>query len=520
MSTSCLTAPEVEELRTLLTLAEQEELDRLLCIEEQPPNGITWKPFPGPQTLAFHSEADELFYGGAAGGGKTDLLLGLAFTAHRHSIIFRREYPQLKGIIRRGKEIVGDSKRFNGSDLAWRLADGRELELGAVQYEDDKEKYQGRPHDLKEFDELPHFTQSQYRYLIAWNRTSVAGQRCRVVATGNPPTPGQGEWVLQEWAPWLDPKFPHPAAPGELRWYWMEDGELRWLPPGYDGAPFDHQGETIRPRSRTYIPARVDDNPVYRDSNYKSVLQALPEPLRSQLLYGDFNATSEDDPWQTIPTAWVLAAQARWRAQAGPDVSLSCIGVDVARGGKDQTVLSPRFGNWFAELEKHPGKATDDGPKVAALVIAALGSDAAPVHIDPLNVGTSPLDILRSQDLEVVPINFGAGAKDGAGQPLTDRSGKYKFRNLRAFAYWSLREALDPVNGNDLALPDDRELLGDLCAPRYTVTTAGIQIESKEELKLRLGRSPDCGDALVMAHYLPPTNTWLPVALAGHERPA
>lgn len=467
--------------------------------------GVQWKPFPGPQTDAYNSLADELFYGGAAGGGKTDLLLGLAFTAHRASIIFRREYKQLKGIVKRGKEIVGNHRLLNHSDLTWRLPGDREVELGAVQYEDDKENYQGRPHDLKAFDELPHFTRSQYRYLTAWNRTSVRGQRSRVVATGNPPMPGQGDWIIEEWAPWLDPKFPNPAAPGELRWYAVLDGELVWVE---DGTPFSFKTkagkvEEIQPRSRTFIPARVDDNPIYRETGYKAVLQSLPEPLRSQLLYGDFHAEAEDNPWQVIPTAWVQAAMERGRQRAEPDVPLSALGVDVARGGKAKTVLAPRYGNWYADLEKHAGKTTPDGGSVAGLVTSFLGDGSAPVNIDLLGVGSSPVDILEANGIPVNPINFGEGSPKGwDGKPLTDRTGRYKFRNVRAAAYWLFREALDPENGDDVSLPDDPELLADLCAPTYKPTISGIQIEAKEEIAARIGRSTDCGDAVVLASWV------------------
>jgi len=53
-------------------------------------------------------------------------------------------------------------------------------------------------------------------------------------------------------------------------------------------------------------------------------------------------------------------------------------------------------------------------------------------------------------------------------------------------------------------LPPDKELLADLCAPRYRVTAAGIQIEAKEEIKERIGRSPDVGEAVMLALYMPP----------------
>ena len=83
------TKNELPELLRYLSAPERVAMDRLLRGVSVP----LWTPLPGPQTLAYHTPADELFYGGAAGGGKTDLLLGLAATAHHNSLILRREIP-------------------------------------------------------------------------------------------------------------------------------------------------------------------------------------------------------------------------------------------------------------------------------------------------------------------------------------------------------------------------------------------------------------------------------------------
>jgi len=64
-----------------------------------------------------------------------------------------------------------------------------------------------------------------------------------------------------------------------------------------------------------------------------------------------------------------------------------------------------------------------------------------------------------------------------------------------------MREALDPINGDDMALPPDSQLMSDLVAPMWRLTPQGVQIESKEDIKKRLGRSPDKGDAVVIALY-------------------
>jgi hypothetical protein len=270
-------------------------------------------PQSEPQWVAALSPADELYYGGAAGGGKSDLLLGLAIIAHQTSIIFRRELAQLTGptgLIERSRQIIGQQGRYNGQEHSWReLPGGRSLQFGAMQYERDKARYQGRPRDFTAFDELSEFSESQYRFSIAWTRTTIPGQRCRVVGAGNPPTHSDGQWVIEYWAPWLSEHHPNPAAPGELRWFATVDGETIEC---NSGEPIEHNGEVITPKSRTFIPARVEDNAYLFDTGYVSQLQALPEPLRTQMLYGDFTVGLEDDPWQVIPTAWVRAAQRRW----------------------------------------------------------------------------------------------------------------------------------------------------------------------------------------------------------------
>lgn len=459
---------------------------------------LLWTPVlepPGPQLDAYLSSADELFYGGAAGGGKSDLLLGLSITRHRRSIVFRREFTQLlgaSGLIERSREIIGEHGRYNGQEQVWRKLPGaRTLEFGSVRLERDVNKYRGRPHDFYGFDEITEFTEYQYRFLIGWLRTVEEGQRCRVIAAGNPPSHAEGAWVIRYWAPWLDDQYSNPAMPGEIRYFAVIDGEDREVE---SKEPIEYNGETLLPRSRSFIPARLKDNPYLTKTGYEQTLQGLPEPLRSQLLYGDFQVGTEDDPWQVIPTAWVRLAFHRWETSEKPDVPLTCLGVDVARGGSDQTVLSRRYLNWFAPLEKYAGIDTPDGPSVVALVVSALSEmPEALVNIDVLNVGGSAYDILRGNKVNVQGINFARRSTK------IDRTGKLRMRNKRAEAYWSLREALDPELGDDLAFPRNNELLADLTTPRWAVSVSGIQIEDKDAIAKRLGRSPDCGDAVALA---------------------
>ena len=105
----------------------------------------------------------------------SDLLLGLSMTTHKRSIIFRRLYANLQALVDRSKDILTDAPtaRFNGNKYLWsELPGGRSLEFGAMKHEDDKRNYQGIPHDLKAFDEICHFTQTQYEYVIGWTRAA------------------------------------------------------------------------------------------------------------------------------------------------------------------------------------------------------------------------------------------------------------------------------------------------------------------------------------------------------------
>ena len=487
-----------ELLRRLKELPEGQraQLDSFL----QMVNPAIWVPQDGPQLSAYNSPADIVFYGGSAGGGKTDLLLGLSLTEQEISIIFRRQGVQLMGLEGRMEKILGSRDGYNGKDHLWRLPGDKLLELGSVNEPGDWTKYQGRPHDFKGFDEITHFTELQFRTLIGWMRTDNPKVRQRVVAAGNPPTDAEGEWVKRYWAAWLDPNHPNPAKPGELRWYVMDEkGEDKEVP---GPEPVMVGGELMQPKSRTFIPSRVDDNLFLMSTGYKATLQALPEPLRSQMLHGDFSAGAADPVWQLIPTEWVKAAQARWkeREQKGP---MTALGFDPSRGGLDKSSAARRHDTWFDKLVTAPGTVTKDGPTAAGFV-TPLVREGATIAVDSIGIGSSALDFLVGLGLNVHPV-VGSEASS-----LMDKAGQLHFRNKRAEMYWRLREALDPTNPDPIALPPDTELLGDLTAPRFKVVTMGkgaaIQISSKDDIRETLGRSPDKGDSVAMTFVadLPP----------------
>lgn len=496
------TPAEIAELLPYLTEDERSEIAELMARDAET---YIWRPLPGPQFMAYMSLADDTGYGGAAGGGKTDLMCGAALTQHHQSLLMRREYTQMKGIVQRMTEMLGGRDGYNGQDKIWRIPTTRRtVEFGSVPNLGDELNYQGRPRDLLGIDEATNFLRDQVVFLMGWVRTTKTGQRTRTINTFNPPTTVEGRWVVDHYGAWLDESHLIPADPGEIRWYAMVDAEEIEVDTPlpfvidqgtkiYKFNPSDyHPTKIIRPSSRTFIPSRISDNPFLVSTGYISTLQRMPEPLRSQMLYGDFKAGMQDDIWQVIPTAWVEAAMARWKPKNRKG-EMMALGVDVARGGKDKTLLSPRYDDWwFDELIEFAGSETPDGHAVAGQVVVHH-RDNAPILIDVIGVGASPYDILSGKGQPVYGV-------DVRNTPTgTDKSGMMTFKNLRSQHIWGLREMLDPANNLEVALPNDPVLKKELCSVLWRYQNATCYVESREEIVARIGHSPDRLSALMLA---------------------
>lgn len=457
-------------------------------------------PLPGNQTDAYLSDADVLLYAGEAGGGKTGLLVGLA-QEHVRSILFRRESSQTDGLEEFGKEVYG-SQGFNGTEKEWSRPNWS-LKLAGMKEPGDWMKNAGRERDLIGFDEAGEFLRIQVGAMFAWNRGPL-GRRARIVLASNPPRTSDGYWMTEWFAPWLDIHYPNRAEPGELRWAVMLNGPSGHYPHWVDGpGDVEIDGEMRKPLSFTYIPSELAHNP-YRDTpEYRAKIDSLPEPLRSQLKYGDFSAGVQDGLTQAIPTDWVKQAMNRWQPRPRIGVPMCAMGVDVAQGGTDQTVIAERYDEWFPPLSAVPGTETPGGADVAGRVLARR-QDGATVVVD-LGGGWGG-DVVAH-----LVSNIGRERVVGyMGVKVSSRrtrDNQLRFTNVRTEAYWRLREALDPTQpgGSSIQLPMDKELLADLTAPTFSTKSEkggmAIQLEAKEALVKRLGRSPDKGDAVVMAWY-------------------
>ena len=211
-----------------------------------------------------------------------------------------------------------------------------------------------------------------------------------------------------------------------------------------------------------------------------------------QRVLGEF---AQDQEEAIITLNLVEEAQDRWRAwvKAGRPAppGKRVLGCDIARFGSDSSCIAERVGDIIISLEKW-GKT--DLMATTGRVKARLGNDVA--HVDVIGMGSGVVDRLREQGCEAEAINFGAATK------AMDRSGEVPMLNVRAAAWWGMRELLE--DGIPL-LPPDAELTADLVSPNYFYSSSGkIQVERKDQIRKRLGRSPDVGDAVVMAFYEPP----------------
>ena len=237
---------------------------------------------------------------------------------------------------------------------------------------------------------------------------------------------------------------------------------------------------------------------------------------------GEFGQADED---AIIKIEWVEAAIERWRDQAtaiGEDVmrmiAPRLVACDVAREGTDLTVFAPVVEpNTVMPLTTLP-RGTDTRITSDKLLTLLRLNDKLVARIDVVGVGGGVFDNCK-HELSSNPLHqkrveaFSAATK--VPDTYTDISGEKGFWNLRAAAWWMLRERLDPNSRRfdaTIALPPDDQLLGDLTAPHYEDREPvrksrfkyRVLIEDKDDIRDRLGRSPDRGDTVVMALWRPP----------------
>jgi hypothetical protein len=226
--------------------------------------------------------------------------------------------------------------------------------------------------------------------------------------------------------------------------------------------------------------------------------------MREAYRSGNFEASLADVPNQVIPSQWVRAAQRRWTEQPPLGVPMCCIADDASGGGPDPMALAIRYDGWYAPIIVIQGKdiPVDRAGKHCAGIIMSHRRDNAGVIVDMGGgYGMSTYEQLKENNIDVRAYKGAEGSSQ-----RTRPDGQMGFANMRSQVHWRFREALDPgqVNGSNVALPDDAELFADLTAPTFMDDRKLITLEDKKKVVERLGRSPNKGDAVVMAwHYGP-----------------
>lgn len=251
------------------------------------------KPQEGPQEQFLACGADVVFYGGAAGSGKTvALVLEPLHYATRipgfTCVIFRRTYPEITnpgGLWDESSEFYPLSgAKEHRSQLRWSWKNGSTVKFAHMQHDKDVHAWQGSQIALICFDELTHFSMRQFFYMLSRNRSSC-GVRPYIRGTMNP---DPDSWVREFIAWYLDEDGdPIPERAGVIRYFARKGDKIEWRDTAEELIKLG-----MKPKSFTFIPATIHDNRILldKDPDYLANLEALLPHERARLLGGNWDA--------------------------------------------------------------------------------------------------------------------------------------------------------------------------------------------------------------------------------------
>lgn len=377
------------------------------------------QPQPGPQTDFLATNADIAIYGGAAGGGKSYALLLEPLRHFSNSkfgcVIFRRNSTQVRNEGGLWDESFTLYSGLRGHPreafLEWTFPSGARLKFAHLEHDKSVYDWQGSQIPLIGFDELTHFSEQQFVYMLSRNR-STSGVPGYIRATCNPDA---DSWVRYYIDWWIDPDgYPIKERSGILRWFIRRDDNVIWADSREE--ILKTYGEDEQPKSFTFIPSNITDNKILmdKDPTYISNLRALSRVERLRLLGGNWNIRASagsmfQREWFTvvdaIPAGWIQATRFWDRAATKPsEVNRD---PDWTRG-----LLLYRYPNNtflvadLRSLRDSPGRVED-------LVRNTASYDSSRVRIisqqDPGSAGVAEAEnfirMLAGYDVHVVIIN-------------------------------------------------------------------------------------------------------------------